>query len=69
MWAVLCEPLPWPWGQVGIYGPTTTLLVAYPIQSRWLQFVSRKVSVGAVRWFPETVTDVGLGWLKNVMVY
>lgn len=51
-----------------MYGPTTTLLVAYPIQSRWLQFVSRKVFVGAVRWFPEIVTDVGLGWLKNVVM-
>lgn len=38
------------------------------IQSRWLQFVSRKVFVGAVRWFPEIVTDVGLGWLKNVVM-
>lgn len=47
----------WPWGQIGIYGSTTTLLVAYPVQSRWLQFVSRKVFVGAVRWFSETVTE------------
>lgn len=42
--------------------------MAYPIQSRWLQFVSRKVFVGAVRWFPKIVIDVGLGWLKNVVM-